>query len=200
MAYLSSEARAASNGEFGRGGHGYLESHWHNMPHAIVEQLPADDSRGDLEIRWAVDYFDRVVACLTVSEARRLRDNLTAAITTVEGPNSSVTDNGVDDAVTVNGDGTALTLETEPVFCYDCGGRISLVSDGINHWWTHEPHSINDHEPVQDGPALCTVCGKRIELIGSPHDHWWAHEVDPFDEHTAVPGRVVTLRSGGEAA
>ncbi|WP_458690461.1 hypothetical protein [Nocardia tengchongensis] len=205
MAYLSSSARAASNGAYGEGGHGSLDTHWHNMPHASVEPLPIDDPRGEFEIRWAVGWFDRVLACLTVSEARVLRDKLTAAITEFEGSTSSVTDNDVSAAVTVNDDGAVASLENEPMFCQDCGGRLSLLSNGIDYWWTHEPHSINDHEPRQNGPVLCRVCGGQIRLVTSFNDRWWVHiadtvtDDDPLTDHDAVPG-LFTGRRSGEAA
>ncbi|MEC3953791.1 hypothetical protein VMT65_12195 [Nocardia sp. CDC153] len=200
MAYLSTRAAAASNGEYGRGGSGEIYTHWHNMPDATVESLPVGDSRGKIEIRWSVDSYDRVLACLTMAEAHVLRDRLTAIITEVEGPEPSVTDNEVDNTVIVNADGTVRALDDEPVFCRDCGGRISLLSNGTDFWWTHEPHSINDHEPLQFGPVYCRVCGGRISLVTTENDRWWVHYFDPWDEHDALPGHVTVPRTSGEAA
>ncbi|MGW4246349.1 hypothetical protein [Nocardia sp. NPDC004722] len=200
MAYLSSDARAASKGLYGRGGAGITSMSWHNMPDATVEFLPAADTRGDIEIRWTVDIFEGVLADLTVSEARILRDKLATAIIEFEGPDSSVSDNEVDDTVTVNADGAVQTLESEPAFCRDCNGRISLLSNGTDYWWTHEPHSINDHEPVPEGPAHCRVCGGRIGLVTVGNYRGWEHYFEPWAEHDAVPGLVTVSHTSGEAA
>ncbi|MEU6587021.1 hypothetical protein [Nocardia sp. NPDC046763] len=200
MAYLSNSANATSSGEYGQGGCGEIRTHWHNMPDATIETLPVDDSRGDIQIRWSVGTFDYVLACLTMAETHVLRDRLTAIITEVEGPEPSVTDNEVDDTVTVNADGTVQALDNEPIHCRDCGGRISLLSNGTDYWWTHEPFSINDHEPVQFGPVFCRVCGGRISLVISGDDRWWVHYFAPFDEHAPEPGLVTAPNPNGEAA
>ncbi|WP_327144371.1 hypothetical protein [Nocardia sp. NBC_01327] len=107
MAYLSTDARAASNGKNGIGGHGSLNTHWHNMPDAKVELLSESDIRGDIEIRWKIASFEGVLADLTVSEARTLRDNLTAAITEFEESNHSGIDNEVEDQDSINDDGSS---------------------------------------------------------------------------------------------
>ncbi|AYF78022.1 hypothetical protein D7D52_34110 [Nocardia yunnanensis] len=200
MAYLSSDARAASKGLYGRGGNGITSTTWHDMPDAMVRLLSADDIRGDLEIRWYVDIFEGVLADLTIDEARTLRDRLVAVITEFEGPVSAVSDNDVDDTDTVNADGTVQTLESEPAFCRECNGRISLLSNGTDYWWTHEPHSINDHEPVPEGPAHCRVCGGRIMLVATDNYRGWEHYFEPWTEHDAVPGLVTLSHTSGEAA
>ncbi|WP_330182736.1 hypothetical protein OHB26_03190 [Nocardia sp. NBC_01503] len=92
MAYLSTTARTASHGEYGKGGHGSLDTHWHNMPHATVETLRKSDCRGDIEIRWGAGYSEGVLADLTVEEARVLRDNLIAVITAFDGSDNDVAD------------------------------------------------------------------------------------------------------------
>lgn len=201
MAYLGTDAAARSNGEYGRGGCGEIDLRWHNMPDATVVVLPAGDIRGHIEIRWRLEpTFEGMFADLTIEEARRLRAELTTAISVFDGPAfSGVTDNEVDDAVTVNGDGTVLTLEDEPVFCRGCDGRVWLVSNGFEHFWTHEPYSINDHEPMPTGFVSCASCGGRIEWVTEGVDRWWTHEVLPADCHDAVPGRV-TARVIGEVA
>ncbi|UGT45154.1 hypothetical protein LTV02_17945 [Nocardia yamanashiensis] len=190
MAYLHTEAKAASNGEYGRGGSGSVRLVWHNMPDATVELLPAEDSRGDIEIRWHVrPEWEGVLADLNVDEARILRNNLNSAITRfLSTTGSSVTDNDVDDAVTVNVDGTVLTLPGEPTFCQTCNGRIGLLHNGSEYWWTHEPYSINDHEPAV--AMVCAVCDDTIVAAENGSYRWW-HRTYPEDDHRAVPAWAV---------
>lgn len=146
MAYLSTEAHAGSNGKYGRGGCGYTETHWHNMPDATVAPLPSGDTRGDLEIRWSVDTFECVLADLTVSEARALRDKLIRAINEFDG-----IDNDVEDTTTVNGDGAVFEPE-EFVFCGVCGGRIWSVSSTFDQWWIHEDEPERGHDAIPAEP------------------------------------------------
>ncbi|MFD7841376.1 hypothetical protein ACFV4K_00350 [Nocardia sp. NPDC059764] len=187
MAFLSTDARAVSQGLHGRGGTGITSTSWHNMPDATVDFLSIDDIRGDIEIRWYVDTFEGVLADLTISEARTLRDKLNAAITEFEGPMISVTDNEVDDAATVIVDGTVLTLANTPFsFCGVCDGRIGLMDNGSYRWWTHEPFSINDHEPVPSPSSRCEVCGDRISWIDDAEVPHWGHTTE-FATHAAVP-------------
>ncbi|WP_405492960.1 hypothetical protein [Nocardia sp. NBC_00511] len=198
MAYLGTEANAASNGEYGRGGHGSIVTHWHNMPDATVELLAADDIRGDIEIRWYLKpEYEGMLADLSVSEARVLRDRLIAAINEFTGTTSSgVIDNEVSDAVPVNVDGTVLTPHNALVHCYRCGGRIALVFNGTDYWWTHEPHSINDHEPVQTEKIPCAVCGESVYLVDDGIEVWWAHTVDPDDGHIGIVATATTTVIG----
>ncbi|MEV6098666.1 hypothetical protein [Nocardia sp. NPDC051981] len=188
MAYLHTEAKAASNGEYGRGGSGQVHLHWHNMPDATVELLTAGDTRGDIEIRWHLrPDWEGILADLTVDEARTLRDNLTAAIDRFTGTVPGVIDNEVSDAVPVNVDGAVLTPREELVHCRRCGGRIVLVFNGIDYWWTHEPHSVNDHEPVQGQAIACARCGEEIDLIDDGVQVWWVHAIDQTPGHDATP-------------
>ncbi|QLY29267.1 hypothetical protein H0264_28890 [Nocardia huaxiensis] len=183
MAYLGTTAAAASLGDYGRGGSGEIELHWHNMPDATVELLAAGDIRGDIEIRWRLHpRFEGMFADLTVDEARILRDNLNRAISRFFG-----IDNAVEDIATVNGDATVFEPE-KFVFCDVCRGRIWEVHSTFGTWWTHadEPDFGHDAVPAPE-PVRCGQCGGRIELIDSPHDRWWAHFEHPADDHDAVP-------------
>ncbi|MGW4351838.1 hypothetical protein ACWELJ_07060 [Nocardia sp. NPDC004582] len=202
MAYLHSQATATSNGEYGRGGSGSIQLHWHNMPDATVELLPAEDTRGDIEIRWHLDPdWEGALADLTLTEARTLRDKLTAAIVRFEGiPNSGVIDNEVGDAAPVNVDGTVLTPQSDLVRCRRCNGRIMLVFNGNDYWWTHEPFSINDHEPIQAQAVPCGLCGGAIELLDNGIDIWWVHDTHPADGHQATPVRTAVVPEIGEVA
>ncbi|QVI24134.1 hypothetical protein KHQ06_15960 [Nocardia tengchongensis] len=188
MAYLGTSAHACADGS-GHGGRGMIEMHWHRMPDATVELLSAEDCRGDIQIRWRFDTtFEGMFANLSVGEARTLRDNLTAAIATFEPiTTAGDIDNEVDDAAPVTVDGTVLTSPEDPVHCYRCGGRIALVSNSNDYWWTHEPYSINDHEPVLAKPIPCEHCGAAIDLVDDGIEVYWVHEVDPIDSHTAHP-------------
>ncbi|NNH75866.1 hypothetical protein HLB23_39460 [Nocardia uniformis] len=147
MAYLSTDARAASHGEYGQGGCGYTETRWHNMPDATVGLLPPADSRGDIEISWSLrPSFEGVLADLTVSEARTLRDNLTRAINDFDG-----IDNAVEDTTTANGDGVVSKPE-QFVFCGVCHGRIWAVSSTFDQWWVHEAEPDYGHDAVPAEP------------------------------------------------
>ncbi|MFD6357183.1 hypothetical protein [Nocardia tengchongensis] len=159
------------------------------MPDATVELLPAEDTRGDIESRWHLHPdWEGALADLTVREARTLRDNLTAAIARFEGiPDAGVIDNEVSDTVAVNVDGTVLTPQSDPIHCTRCGGRIALVFSGTDYWWTHEPYSINDHEPVLTEPIPCAQCGQAIGLVDDGIEVYWVHEFDPINGHDAVP-------------
>lgn len=77
---------------------------------------------------------------------------------------------------------------------------MSLLSNGTAFWWTHEPHSINDHEPTQDQPVSCVECGGRIELVNNKFGSSWFHDSDPGDGHTGVPRRVTMSPRFGEVA
>ncbi|MEC3952883.1 hypothetical protein VMT65_07565 [Nocardia sp. CDC153] len=200
MAYLGTTAAAVSNGNYGRGGCGEIELHWHNMPDATVELLPVNDIRGVIEIRWRLQpAHEGMFADLSIGEARALRDNLAAAIERLEPSISSVIDNEVSDTVPVNVDGTARALNNELIHCRHCGGRIVLVFNGADYWWTHEPHSVNDHEPVTQGTP-CARCGGAIELLDDGIDLWWVHNTHPADGHEAVPGWTAAVSSDEEVA
>ncbi|MEU6584126.1 hypothetical protein [Nocardia sp. NPDC046763] len=201
MAYLGTDAHGRSNGEYGRGGCGEIELHWHNMPDATVELLPVNDIRGAIEIRWRLQpTFEGMFADLSVAEARALRDNLAAAIASLEPTTIGVIDNEVSDAVLVNVDGTVLTPKDELVHCRRCGGRIVLVFNGTDYWWTHEPFSINDHEPVQAQAIPCGRCSGAIELLDNGIDIWWVHDTHPVDGHEATPVRAAVVPMIGEVA
>ncbi|WP_282783959.1 hypothetical protein [Nocardia sp. CC201C] len=143
MAYLSTAAHA--DNDDGRGGCGYLETHWHDMPEATVTRLPEGDIRGDIEICWSVGFYDGVRADLTVSEARTLRDNLTRAINQYFG-----IDNDVENPDTLIDAGAGFEPE-EFVFCQTCYGRIWPVGTSPD-WWMHEYEDQHTHTAVPAEP------------------------------------------------
>ncbi|MFI6867591.1 hypothetical protein [Nocardia sp. NPDC050406] len=146
MAQLSTEVRATSSEDYGRGGRGYLESSWHAMPDAAVRRLPEDSHAGDIQISWTIDSFEGVRVYLAVEEARTLRDRLTAVIAELDG-----IDNEVEDTEIVNGDGAVFEPE-EFVFCDVCRGRIWQVRSTFGTWWEHADEPFFGHDAVAAEP------------------------------------------------
>lgn len=156
MAYLSTDARVEDHDEAGRGGRGYVETHWHDMPEATVALLPTGDVRGDIEIRWRVTFYDGVRADLTVSEARTLRDNLTRVINQYFG-----IDNDVENPDTSTDAGAAGFEPEEFVFCRICHGRIWRVGTGPD-WWMHEYEDQRSHDAVPAEPEPEIETGAEV--------------------------------------
>ncbi|MFC9995846.1 hypothetical protein [Nocardia sp. NPDC127526] len=177
MAYLHSKVETYGHDTEGVG---WLELSWFNVK-VNVETLEADDSRGDIAIRWNRAINNGVSACLRLDEAQVLHRQLANAIATFTG-----IDNDVDTPVTVNVDGIAVTPNRALSFCEECNGRIGLMHNGTERWWTHEPYSINDHEPVLATAALCAICGEWIDLLTRDGEQWWSHELYSSD-HDAIP-------------
>ncbi|MFI1920523.1 hypothetical protein [Nocardia sp. NPDC020380] len=143
MAFLKTEAAAASRGLYGEGGCGYISTHWHKMPDAEVKQLESDDCRGDIEIRWKLDNLEGVLADLWIGEARTLRDKLTAAIDAFDG-----TDNEVGDTELVNDDESVSELSITPMRCGACGELIEWIECPTGSWWAHKVHPGDHHDAI----------------------------------------------------